>query len=415
MTRLLTQEELQLNDIEAVPFLEAHAEKSGAAPSVKLASVDVMPASDIHKEPAWADAFTGHYKDRRYYEIVHETLHPEIDYRYFVLRSASGDAVATQPFFLIDQDLLTGTKGWPLTIVNTFRKRWQKFLYMRTLFVGCVAGEGHLDDRAGVLNGEAMHLLARAALKVAREERAGLIVFKEFPEKYRPVTRSLKSAGLIHLPSLPMASVSIDYKDFDDYLSRALSKGTRKDLRRKFRAAEKAQLVMDVVTDIGPHVDEIYPLYLNVYNRSSLHFEKLTKEYLRALGERMPETTRYFIWRMDGRIVAFNLCMVHGENIYDQYIGLDYSVALDLHLYHYTFKDIVSWGIQNGYKRYVSNALNYDPKYHLRMKLDPLDLYVRHRNGAANAVMKLVLPWLEPTQYDKNLKRFANFDDLWHD
>jgi hypothetical protein len=126
----------------------------------------------------------------------------------------------------------------------------------------------------------------------------------------------------------------------------------------------------------------------------------------------MPDRTRFFIWRQAGRAVAFNLCMVHCDVIYDQYIGLDYTVALDLHLYHYTFRDIVTWAMENGYKWYRSNGLNYDPKLHLRMQLDPLDLYVRHRSPVANAVMKVVLPWLEPTQYDKHLKKFANYHEL---
>src|SRR5262249_43822270 len=99
--------------------------------------------------------------------------------------------------------------------------------------------------------------------------------------------------------------------------------------------------------------------------------------------------------------------------IYDQYIGLDYTVALDFHLYHYTIRDIMSWAIGNGFHWYRSNGLNYDPKLHLRMQLDPLDLYVRHRSTALNAVLKLVLPWLEPTRHDKYLKKFPNYHELW--
>jgi len=32
-----------------------------------------------------------------------------------------------------------------------------------------------------------------------------------------------------------------------------------------------------------------------------------------------------------------------GDKIYDECIGLDYSVALGLHLYFYTLRDIISW------------------------------------------------------------------------
>jgi hypothetical protein len=129
----------------------------------------------------------------------------------------------------------------------------------------------------------------------------------------------------------------------------------------------------------------------------------------------MPDKTRFFIWRQSGRAIAFSLCMVQSDTICDEYIGLDYAVALDLHLYHYTFRDIVKWAIANGYKWYRSNGLNYDPKLHLKCQLDPLDLYVRHTSPAFNAVLKFILPFLEPTRYDRTLKRFANYNDLWGD
>jgi Acetyltransferase (GNAT) domain len=112
------------------------------------------------------------------------------------------------------------------------------------------------------------------------------------------------------------------------------------------------------------------------------------------------------------RLVAFNLCMVHKDAIHAQYIGLDYTVALDWHLYHLVFRDVVSWGIAHGYRWYRSSGLNYDPKLHLRMVLDPLDLYVRHRSPIANALMKIALPWIEPTQYDEHLKQFPNYSEL---
>jgi K+-sensing histidine kinase KdpD len=45
--------------------------------------------------------------------------------------------------------------------------------------------------------------------------------------------------------------------------------------------------------------------------------------------------------------------------------------------------------------------------------LDPIDLYVRHTSTICNAVFSRILPWLEPTRYEKTLKHFANYDELW--
>ena len=138
--------------------------------------------------------------------------------------------------------------------------------------------------------------------------------------------------------------------------------------------------------------------------RSKLHFEKLTKAYFCQLGKSMPDRARFFVWRHQAKAVAFGECIVHGETMFAEYLGLDYSVAFRLHLYHYVFRDLMNWGIANGYKWFQSSGLNYDPKLHLRHRLKPVDLYVKHTSSALNLAMRIALPWLEPTRYDKTLK-----------
>jgi hypothetical protein len=210
-----------------------------------------------------------------------------------------------------------------------------------------------------------------------------------------------------------MVDLKIDYSDFEDYMQRALNGSMRSQLRRKFRdAAEAAPIEMSVVTDATAIVDEIYPLYLQVYERATLRFEKLTKEYFCEIGRLMPDNVRFFIWRQSGKPIAFSLSLVHGEAIYNEYLGLDYSIAIKLHLYFYAFRDIMSWSIANGYKRYVSTGLGYDPKLNLRFNLVPLDLYVRHTSPFFNLLLKWLLPLIEPTRHDKTLRKFPNYAEL---
>ena len=93
---------------------------------------------------------------------------------------------------------------------------------------------------------------------------------------------------------MPMTRLSLKHASFDDYLA-TLGYITRKGLRRKFRKTERAaKIEMEVVTDITPYLDEIYPLYLQVHERSPLKFEHLTKDYFRSLSERMPDRVRFF-------------------------------------------------------------------------------------------------------------------------
>jgi len=89
-------------------------------------------------------------------------------------------------------------------------------------------------------------------------------------------------------------------------------------------------------------------------------------------------------------------------------LGLDYSVALDLHLYFVTLRDLINWCCQQGLKRYYSTALGYDPKLHLKFELAPVDLYVRQTNPLLNAIFKRLARFLDPTRRDPILMRFEN-------
>jgi hypothetical protein len=376
--------------------------------------VEVVSRREVMQSRHWKSAFGLEAKDRRYYELIEDTIHDEFDYRYFVVRGASGEISGVQPCFVLDLDLLEGAKpriGW---LTDLIRRVWPRFMRARTLMVGCAAGEGHIDGENQVLQRTNAQLLAASILDEARKLKARLIVLKEFPAKYRSTLDCFVNADFTRIPSLPNVLLNIDYESFEDYMTKALSGGARRKLRLKLKASESAaKIEMSVVRDIAPIIDEVYPLYLAVYDRSSLHFEKLTKEYFCGLGHRMGDKNRFFIWRQGERIVAFGSCILQGDTIHAEYLGLDYTVALDLHLYHYTFRDLVSWGIANGYRWFHSSALNYDPKLHLRYRLDPLDLYVRHTSPICNAIFARILPWIEPTRYDKTLKQFANYHELW--
>ena len=242
-----------------------------------------------------------------------------------------------------------------------------------------------------------------------------LVVLKEFPVRYRSSLACLRDHGFARVPSMPMTTLNIEYRDFDDYLSRNLSPATRGKIRRKLRVAERAQppITMTVETDATAIVDDIYPLYEKVYERSPMQFEKLTKEFLSEIGKRMPDKVRFFVWRQDTRIVAFGLCTIQADNICHEYVGFDYAVAFDLNLYYRVFHDIIEWAIANGYKRFYSGSLNYDPKWHLRQSLYPVDLYVRHTSGSINAALKRILPLMEPTRSDPILPQFHNYNELW--
>jgi hypothetical protein len=375
-------------------------------------TVKIVTLAELRNCETWKRAFENKCKDHRYYEIVEATVDGDFEHHYLLLADGSENTRAIQPVFFVRQNLVEGVPGKIKSIVDRVRKIFPRFLTMRVLMVGCTAGTGDLDacdkkDEAGVASALQASLSA-----YARQNKASLVVLKDFPATYRSELEMFPLNGYARIPSMPMTRLALHYKNWDEYFG-TLSKATRKDLRRKFRKAERApEIEMEVVSDITPVVDEIYPLYVAVHERSPLKFETLTKDYFRAIGQRMPDRARFFIWRQSGKIVAFSFCLVYEDKIYDECIGLDYSLALDLHLYFYTLRDIISWALAQGLKYYYSNPLNYEPKLHLDCELVPLDLYVMHTNPLLNPIFRHLIKYLGPTRHDPVLQRFPNAGEL---
>lgn len=371
-------------------------------------------SASAFSDEEWSEAFAGEAKDGRYHAIVQSTIRGDFAYRYLSVRDYRGRLRVLQPFFLTNQDLLVGVPAVVRSAAAAIRKLFPRFMMQLMLMAGCAAGEGHpglLGDAA-----ESAAMLFESLDEYGRRQGAKMVTLKDFPKLNRArLEAGAAAAGYKRIPSFPGTVIEVsDYVHFDDYLARAVGKATRKSMRRKFRAADALQpsLSFEVLSDPAPEAEALCALYQQVYERSEFRFEALTPDYFRELSRQMPDTARFFVWRVAGRPVAMSATLVLDGKIYDNYLGLDYAVAHERHLYYVTLRDIFNWAVQNGITTYYSTPLDYEPKLRMRFRLAPLDLYVKHLNRAINPIFGRVLPFLEPTRYDKILPKFSNAADL---
>ena len=118
----------------------------------------------------------------------------------------------------------------------------------------------------------------------------------------------------------------------------------------------------------------------------------------------MPEESKFFLWRMNNKLAAFAFCLVCGDYLVDYYLGFDYSVAYQYHLYFVRFRDLVNWCIKNKIKKYEMGATGYEPKRRLNFSLIPLYIYVKHRNKFFNPIFRVFCRLLQPTNFQPVLK-----------
>src|SRR5262249_10458310 len=195
--------------------------------------VKVVTRNELQNLDAWKRAFQHKCKDHRYYEIVEDTLlQNDFEHHYLLLEDNSGQQRAIQPVFFVRQNLVEGVPGKVRSIVDVVRKIFPRFLTMRVLMVGCAAGAGDLGASEKSDEPWLAKTLETGLLKYAQQNKASLIVFKDFYAQYRPALAPLCSSGYVRMASMPMTRLPLPYNNWEEYF-RTLSKAARKDLRRK--------------------------------------------------------------------------------------------------------------------------------------------------------------------------------------
>ncbi len=350
----------------------------------------------------WDSVFPSIAEGYNFFQTIDQTLRQQFKTFYIAIYEQERP-VCIAPCFIAEYPLETTIEGPLKNFILKIRKIFPHLFNLHVLVCGSPACEGRIgiksDDREAVTE-----CLIDAMRGQAKKERIGIVAFKDFAREFSVIFPVLRRRGFHEIESYPAVELPIRFKSFEDYLS-SLSRATRKDLKRKFaRVKGHAAITLEVTNSLGEDLDYAYELYLSTLNKSEVRFEILSKEFFRDISRYMPQETRYFLWKINGRLVAFNLCLVADGVLVDEYLGMDYTFAYDYHLYYVTFRDILTWSIANGITRYESGALSYDPKKRLDFTFVEQFIYVQHTKRFFNFLLGFLCAALKPDNYDPLLK-----------
>ncbi len=355
---------------------------------------------DIDKKE-WDSVFPPIVESYNFFKTSDSALRNQFKPYYISIYEDDG-IICSAPCFIMDYPLETTLEGPLKKIASILRKLMPRLFTLRVMVCGCTSSEGRIGikypERSNIIEA-----LVKEMERIAKKEGAKFIAFKDFSEEYATALTPLKKMGFHKITSYPSVELDIRFKTFEDYLS-SLSRMTRKDLKRKFKKLQDIKIEMEVVNEAGGLIDSIYKLYLYNLKGSEVQFEILTKEFFSDISKNMPKKTRYFQWRHNGKLTAFNLCLVSKDVLVDEYIGMDPAFAYKYHLYYVTFRDIITWCIQNGIRTYESGALGYDPKKRLDLKFISQYIYVKNVNRLINFFFGMVCLVLKPENFDPVLK-----------
>lgn len=359
--------------------------------------IEEIPAED------WNKVFPDVLESYNLFKTLDESKFGQFTFYYIMVYDGKMPVGATA-CFLTDYSLDTSIRG-PLKRITSFiKKRMPDIFGIKALVCGSPVGQGRIG-MAGHTDG-VINAILRCMEEIAKENGAAIVAFKDFDKTYMKILDPLQKDGFSRFDSLPVAELSVSFKDFEEYL-KTLSSATRYDLRRKFKKVDNhLPIDLEIAESLEDGVlQDVYRLYLDIVAKHDMGFELLPVDFFKNISRNMPDNTKFFLWRIDGKLVMFLFCLLSEDLLVDFYVGFDYSVAYRYHLYFIKFRDVLNWCIKHGITKYEMGTTGYEPKRRLKFGFVPLYIYARLRNRMLRPIFNLICQFLKFENFDPDLKK----------
>ncbi len=324
---------------------------------------------------------------------------------YYVLVYERKQLIGAAPCFTVNYSLDTSINGPLRQFSNAIKIIFPDLFSIKALVCGIPMGQGQMGILAE-FSSVIMVAIEQRMESLARKIHAPIIAFKDFDGSYEKLFTPMLKNGFLKIDSLPMTRMGLDFSNFEEYL-KSLSSSSRYDFRRKLKKASNVKIESNTVNALDEKtLNEVYDLYLQAVETHDMGFEIVPRDFFRLISKNMPQETKFFLWRLNGKLIAFVFCLVSEGVLLDYYLGLDYTPAHEYHLYFVKFKEVMDWCISRGIKTYEMGATGYEPKRRLKFDFVPVYLYVKVRYKIMRPCIKLLRVLLKFENFDPELKRW---------
>ena len=327
----------------------------------------------------------------------------------YALVEAGGRIAAIAPTFLMDVPIDLVAPPLLARGLIAAGAVLPRLRYQRTLFVGSpCADEGTVGLMPAVSFEDVAGVLQEALDRRAREKRAPMLVWKDFPAAFRAVFARLPQlARLFTVVSYPGTVLEMPAGGFEGYLQ-TLSSNRRHNLKKKLkRGAAAGALDTTVVQHPGAEeLTEIFGLFWQTYEHGTTKFERLTPAFFETIAK---EPVSHFVLLRNPRtakLAAFMLCFKLGDRVINKFIGLDYTRGEDWFLYFRLWEQALRWAYQQGAREFQSGQTGYRAKLDVGHRLVALDNFCRHQNPIINAIFARIARGISWSSFDADLKTY---------
>lgn len=320
-----------------------------------------------------------------YLRAMEQVRLADIRRRYLLWRSADGEMVAHSWCFSMtaSPERMLPRDHWASRLNRLMPRPMRERIGLKVVVCGSATTVGHtLCFRADLPASErarCLEQLTTAVQAFAIEQRARIIVLRDFHHHDAPLTASLPGLRFTPLPNLDDTVIPIRWRSFDDYLA-ALKSHYRKQIQRQDAALIRAGVTRQRTSQWSEHAPAMAGLFANVARRYA-GGAMIGADYFAAtsgcLGQEL-ETTLFF---RDGRLVAFIMYYVSENALFSSYLGVDEALNHEAALTFNAYNEVVRVAIERGVDHLWFGRTAYDAKLRMGAERRALSVYLRTRPG----------------------------------
>lgn len=372
----------------------------------------VLPGVTAIPRDAWTALFPTDSEGWDYYAACEAAPPPA--FTFAAIAVYAGDRIiAAAPVFRLTYRLDTPMQGRWRPLGEWLANAIPRIFKLPMIGLGSPLADrchlGFAPDLTESRRRDALHALLAGLDAHAAAEKIEILAVKDLADReLEPVRSTFADAGFTLIPSLPVAVLDVPFTSEEAYMA-SLSAATRKDIRRKLKGAAGA--TVEIRENIDDIENEIVSLYDSTRGQSGVDygdFEKLLPGYFTGVMRNLGERAVVMIYRLDGRIIGFNLLFVEADRIIDKFIGMHYPVAREHNLYVLSWMTNVRYCLARGIARMQTGQTAYSSKLRFGSRLEKSWILVRHRIGFWNWVFAKVGPRLAFDKMDPDLAARAN-------
>lgn len=155
--------------------------------------------------------------------------------------------------------------------------------------------------------------------------------------------------------------------------------------RRYIQCHGKLKDVVVKEVSLNYFTQEMYSLYLNVFNNSKFKLEKLSFDFFKNL----PSSFKLFTLSNKEKVIGWYIILGDDKTLYYFLGGIDYSLNKQYKTYFNILYLILDYGIINKYEMIDFGQTSEESKQYIGCKIKNKYMFVHHYNKICNKLLKL--------------------------